>query len=108
MPRLTDPAIRAQFQTVLANWNFTGYVTAKDVALEWITAHLVGMTLKDVARAMNDFVAGGGEIDQQPEHRPEWSVCRSITISVLTSPAASFTLRQFFRTTIRRIRRFTL
>jgi len=34
MPALTDRAILAQFQAVLANWNYTGYVTAKDVALD--------------------------------------------------------------------------
>ena len=66
MPPLTDPAILAQFQAVLANWNYTGYVTAKDVARAWIAKNLGGLTLKQVAKAMNDFVAAGGIIDQQP------------------------------------------
>src|SRR5262245_55033343 len=74
MPPLIDPAILAQFQAVLVNWNYTGYVTAKDVVLEWIANSLGGLTLKDVARAMHDFVAAGGVIDQQPERRPEWSM----------------------------------
>jgi hypothetical protein len=54
MPPLTDPVILAQFQAVLANWNCTGYVTAKDVALAWIADEL------------------GGIIDQVKETRPEW------------------------------------
>ncbi len=73
MPPLTDPAILAQFGMVLANWNYTGYVTAKDVALEWIANNLGGLTLKDVAKAMHDFLQGGEVIDQQPETRSEWS-----------------------------------
>jgi hypothetical protein len=74
MPPLTDPAILAQFRAVLANWNYTGYVTAKDTAVEWIANNLGGLTLRDMARAMHDFLQAGGGIDQQPETRPEWSV----------------------------------
>src|SRR5260370_20425714 len=74
MPPLTDPAILARFGMVLANWNYTGYVTAKDVALEWIADELGGLTLKDVAKAMYDFLQSDGTIDQVTETRPEWSV----------------------------------
>jgi hypothetical protein len=74
MPPLTDAIILAQFQAVLANWNYTGYVTAKDVVLAWIADNLTGLTLKVVARAMNDFLAAGGIIDQVTERRPEWSM----------------------------------
>src|SRR5262249_36830496 len=74
MPRLTDVVILGQFQVALANWNYTGYVTAKDVALDWIANNLVGLTLKDIARAMNDFLVGGGTIDRVPEGRPEWTM----------------------------------
>jgi hypothetical protein len=73
MPPLTEPVILAQFQTVLANWNYTGYVTAKDVALDWIANQLGGLTLKDVAKAMHDFFRSGGTIDQVRETRPEWN-----------------------------------
>lgn len=73
MPPLTDPAIRAQFQKVLAEWKYTGYVTAKEVARHWITNHLGGLDLKAVARAMHQFLANGGVIDQVKETRPEWS-----------------------------------
>ncbi len=73
MPRLTDPVILAQFRTVLANWNFTGYVTAKDSALDWIKANLVGLTIKNLANAMNFHLAAGGSIDQVRENREEWS-----------------------------------
>ena len=73
MPPLTDAVILAQFQAVLSNWNFTGYVTAKDEVLEWISNEMDGFTLKDVARAMNSHVQAGGVIDQVPETRDEWS-----------------------------------
>jgi hypothetical protein len=74
MPPLTDPAILAQFRAVLSEWRYTGYVTAKEVALDWIANNLGGLTLKDVAKAMHDFVAADGTIDQVPETRPEWSM----------------------------------
>jgi hypothetical protein len=73
MPPLTDPIVKAQFLAVLANWGVTGYVTAKDLPLEWIAANLGGLTLKDVAKAMYDHVGSGEVIDQVPEHRPEWN-----------------------------------
>jgi hypothetical protein len=74
MPPLTDAGIIAQFRAVLANWNFTGYVTAKDVALEWMANHLTGLTLKNVARALNDSLQRGDVIDQVAETRSEWSM----------------------------------
>jgi hypothetical protein len=58
---------------VLGNWNFTGYVTAKDVVLDWLASELGGLGLKDVARAMHDHVQNGGAIDQVVERRQEWS-----------------------------------
>jgi hypothetical protein len=73
MPPLTDPLILGQFQAVLANWKYTGYVTAKEVALAWIADELSGLSLKDVAKAMHKFLTGGGIIDQVQETRPEWS-----------------------------------
>jgi hypothetical protein len=74
MPPLTDPATLAQFRAVLAEWNCTGYINAKEVALDWIAHHLGGLKLKDVAKAMHDYVAGGGVIDQVKETRSEWSI----------------------------------
>jgi hypothetical protein len=73
MPTLTDPAVLAQFREVLVNWRYAGFVTAKDLALEWIAKNLGGMTLRHVAKAMHDHVQTGGMIDQVPETRPEWS-----------------------------------
>src|SRR5262245_40083893 len=73
MPPLTDTVIVAQFRAVLANWNYTGYVRAKDVALEWIADNLNGLTLKDVAQAMHGHVQRVDVIDQVPETRSEFS-----------------------------------
>jgi hypothetical protein len=74
MPPLTDPLILSQFAAVLTNWSYTGYVTAKEAPLDWIKANLAGLTLKDVAREMHQFLARGGVIDQQRETRPEWNL----------------------------------
>jgi hypothetical protein len=73
MPPLTDAVVLAQFLAVLANWRYTGYVTAKDHVLEWIADELAGLTLKDVSRAMYDFLQAGGVIDQIAETRPQWN-----------------------------------
>ena len=59
---------------VLANWKYTNYVTAKPIVLDWIADNLQGWTLKDVAKAMNDYYVGGGVPDQVKETRPEHSV----------------------------------
>ena len=81
MPPLTDPAILAMFRLVLAEWRCTGYVTAKDTALDWITNNLGGLTLRDVAQALHHFVQSGGTIDQQPERRPEWNQAFPLRLS---------------------------
>jgi hypothetical protein len=73
MPPLIDVLILVRFSTALSNWRYTGYVTAKDHVLAWIADNLAGVTLKQVARAMNDFLEAGGIIDQVPETRPEWT-----------------------------------
>jgi len=73
MAILTDPLILAQFRKVLAEWNCSGYVTAKENVQHWITSNL-GVNLKAVAKAMHDFLAGGGVIDQVKETRPEWNM----------------------------------
>jgi hypothetical protein len=73
MPPLTDPAILAMFHAVLDNWRYSGYVTANDRSLEWLADNLKGITLRDVAKAMYDYVMSGSAIDQQVERRPEWN-----------------------------------
>jgi hypothetical protein len=73
MPPLVDIITVARFRAALANWRYTGYVTAKDLALDWMSENLKGLTLKDTARAMHDFVEAGGAIDEVRETRPEWS-----------------------------------
>jgi hypothetical protein len=73
MPPLVDVLILGRFSTALSNWRYTGYVTAKEHVLEWIADNLSGATLKQVARAMNDFLEAGGVIEQVAETRPEWT-----------------------------------
>jgi hypothetical protein len=63
MPPLSDRVIMAQFRKVLAEWNCTGYVTAKEVARNWIASNLGGLDLKAVAKAMHDFMVASGVPD---------------------------------------------
>jgi len=73
MAPLADPQVLACFRQVLANWNVTDYVTAKDVALEWAGKNCAGFSLKALARVMYDHLQAGGEIDQVRETRREWN-----------------------------------
>jgi hypothetical protein len=73
VPPLSDSVILAQIRTVLANWNYSGYVTAKEGVLEWMANELKTCTLKDVAQAMYSHLEQGGVIDQVVETRPEWN-----------------------------------
>ncbi len=46
MPPLADPDILARFRAALDNWCVTDYVTAKDVALDWVGTNLPGFKLR--------------------------------------------------------------
>jgi hypothetical protein len=71
MARLEDPEILARYRAALANWRYTGYVEWKDVAQDWIRRELSDMPLRAIAEQLYNHVAGGGEIDQVHERRPE-------------------------------------
>jgi hypothetical protein len=73
MATLTDPQILAMFVAVLQEWNCTGYVTAKELVINWIAQNLAGLRLRDVAKLMHDHVQAGGAIDQVRERRPEYN-----------------------------------
>ena len=40
MARLTDPEILTEFQHVLSQWQFTGYITWKPIARQWLEQNL--------------------------------------------------------------------
>ncbi len=73
MARITDPEILGKFLHTLGQWQFTGFVTWKPIAREWLETNLEGLTTRFVAEAMACFVESGGAIDQVRETRPEWS-----------------------------------
>ena len=73
MARLTDPEILTKFQHVLSQWQFTGYITWKPIARQWLEQNLEGFTTRSVGEEMFRFFAAGGEIDQVRETRPRWS-----------------------------------
>jgi hypothetical protein len=74
MAALTDPQILTMFHAVLKEWNCTGYITAKEIVLEWMAQELPGLRLRDIAKLMHDHVVGaGGTIDQVRERRPEYN-----------------------------------
>ena len=76
MTRLSDPETLAKFQHALSQWRFTGYVTWKPIARQWVEQNLEGFTTRSVAEEMFCFFAAGGDIHQIRETRPEWSEYR--------------------------------
>lgn len=76
MPPLTDPAILAKFQHALSHWRFSGYVTWKMIARQWVEQNLEGETTRSLAEQMFRFFEAGGEIDQVRETRAQWSAHR--------------------------------
>lgn len=73
MARLTDPETLAKFQHALSQWQFTGYITWKAIARRWVEQNLEEWTTRSIGEEMFRFCAGGGEIDQVRETRPQWS-----------------------------------
>jgi len=73
MARLTDPETLAKLKHALSQCQFTGYVTWKSIARQWLQQNLEGFTTRSVAEEMSHFVAAGGGVDQVRETRPEWS-----------------------------------
>lgn len=71
MPPLQDAELLARYRSALANWRVTGYVEWKPTAAAWVQKNLEGLSLRDVAKRLFDFVAAGGEVDQVNERRPE-------------------------------------
>lgn len=73
MAPLNDLQILVQFVAVLNNWNVTGYVTAKEVVLDWIADNLPGYDLRSIAKLMHDHLQAGENPDQVRERRPEYN-----------------------------------
>jgi hypothetical protein len=75
VPPLTDPDRLAAYRDALGNWNVTDYIQFEltEQAHRWIRRELGDITLRDIGRLMHEYVAAGGEIDEAPETRPEWS-----------------------------------
>jgi hypothetical protein len=69
MAPLTDPVRLTAYRNALANWPFTGFVTWKERAAEWVRRELEGFTTKEIARLMHEHVERGGQIDEQRETR---------------------------------------
>jgi hypothetical protein len=72
---LTDPARLVAYRDALGNWNVRDYVQFEltEEAHRWIRRVLSNITLKEIGRLMYEHVAAGGDIDEVPETRPEWS-----------------------------------
>lgn len=75
MPQLTNPDRLLAYRNALGNWSVTDYIQFEltEQAHQWIRRELDNVTLKDIGRLMFEHVNAGGDIDEVPETRPEWS-----------------------------------
>ena len=72
MLALTDPERLAHFKACLSWWNYECYVHWKRLPAEWIRRELDGVSLREFARLMCDYVEAGGRVDEVAESREPW------------------------------------
>ncbi len=75
MPPLTDLARLAAYRDALGNWNVSDYIQFEltEESHRWIRREFGNITLREIGRLMCEYVRSGGEIDEVPETRQEWS-----------------------------------
>jgi hypothetical protein len=75
MAPLTDSDRLNAYKDALKNWQFAGYIEYElnETAYRWLRSELDGVTTRELGRLMYDHVLNGGEIDEVPERRPEWT-----------------------------------
>ncbi len=75
MAPLTDEDRLRAYNDALRNWEPTGFVCFEltETAQKWLRTAFDGITQKELARLMWEYVNAGGEIDEVRETRPEWS-----------------------------------
>jgi hypothetical protein len=71
---LTDPDRLIAYEDALGNWGVRGYIQfdLSEESHRWIRRELGGTTLRDIGRLIYEYVAAGGEIDEQAETREYW------------------------------------
>lgn len=76
MAELTDPRLLEVFFNALTdNLRFSGYVTWKPNAQEWLRRNCPQCTTRRVGELMHEHVQCRRKIDQVRETREEWSHC---------------------------------
>jgi hypothetical protein len=72
MPLLTDPEKLTCYKNALANWRYDGFMTFTKDAMRWLHQKMPSWSTREIAKLLYEYVAAGGEIDQQPETRDYW------------------------------------
>ncbi len=74
MAPLADPTRLAAYKDAVSNWAIEGYIQFEltEQSYAWIRREL-DLPLRELKRLMHLHVAGGGDIDEVPETRAEWS-----------------------------------
>jgi hypothetical protein len=72
--KLVDPTRLAAYNDALANWRFEDYIkfSLTEQSYAWVRRELDGITLTRIKELMHEYVANGGEIDEQRETREPW------------------------------------
>jgi len=74
MAPIADPIRLQAYKDALSNWHFRDYIkfALNEQAHNWIKKELDNISYKEIGWLMCEYVANGGEIDEQPEKRSEW------------------------------------
>ena len=75
MAPIADPIRLQAYKDALKEWRNKTYVqfNLTEQAYRWIKTELDGISTREIARLIFEYVSSGGEIDEQLETRPEWS-----------------------------------
>jgi hypothetical protein len=69
---IDQDALDAYRHVLLTLGPITGYIQWRNLPLEWLSKNLPNVGVKLIHELMASHVAGGGEIDQVLERRPEY------------------------------------
>src|SRR5579862_4692694 len=61
------------YRNALRNWASAGFIEPKRRVLEWLRSELPQYAWREILRELHQYIANGGEIDEQVERRPEYA-----------------------------------
>jgi hypothetical protein len=94
MGQLTDPIILAKFRRALGQWRFTGYVTWKPIARQWVEQNLEGWTTRAIAEELAVSLIVAAKLIRRPRRGLSGASGSSITTFAWSLASGCFILKR--------------